>query len=108
MCLKKKIVSVLLCVQKKNCLCFSEIDFFLFVFCRNRTSLSETTPGKSSPSTPRVAKLSRAVNKSETSSPSSRLPLDRSSPSSKSSSVERRSPKVPTPPEVSVHLVFTF
>ncbi|CAN7140928.1 unnamed protein product [Brassica rapa subsp. narinosa] len=66
---------------------------------KTKTSVSETTPGKSSPSTPRVAKLSRAVNKSETSSPSSRLSLDRSSPSSKSSPAERRSPKVPTPPE---------
>ncbi|KAF8102958.1 hypothetical protein N665_0189s0012 [Sinapis alba] len=66
---------------------------------KTKTSLSETTPGKSSPATPRVTKLTRAVNKSETSSPSSRLSLDRSSPSSKSSSVERRSPKVPTPPE---------
>ncbi|KAL0735722.1 hypothetical protein Bca4012_011932 [Brassica carinata] len=66
---------------------------------KTKTSVSETTPGKSSPSTPRVAKLTRPVNKSETSSPSSRLSLDRFSPSSKSSSVERRSPKVPTPPE---------
>ncbi|KAG2273769.1 hypothetical protein Bca52824_056324 [Brassica carinata] len=66
---------------------------------KTKTSVSETTPGKSSPSTPRVAKLSRPVNKSETSSPSSRLSLDRSSPSSKSSPAERRSPKVPTPPE---------
>ncbi|CAH8362181.1 unnamed protein product [Eruca vesicaria subsp. sativa] len=66
---------------------------------KTKTSLSETTPGKSSPSTPRVAKVSRVVNKSETNSPGSRLPLDRSSPSSKSSSFERRSPKVPTPPE---------
>lgn len=65
-----------------------------------RTSLSETPPGKSSPATPKVARLSRAANKSETTSPSSRLSLDRSSPSSKSTSVERRSPKVPTPPEV--------
>ncbi|KAF2615683.1 hypothetical protein F2Q70_00007517 [Brassica cretica] len=64
-----------------------------------RTSLSETPPGKSSPATPKVARLSRAANKSETTSPSSRLSLDRSSPSSKSTSVERRSPKVPTPPE---------
>ncbi|KAF8079513.1 hypothetical protein N665_1021s0008 [Sinapis alba] len=66
---------------------------------KTKTSLSETTPGKSSPATPRVAKSSRAVNKPESTSPSSRLSLDRSSPSSKSSSVERRSPKVPTPPE---------
>ncbi|KAG2335224.1 hypothetical protein Bca52824_006404 [Brassica carinata] len=66
---------------------------------KTKTSLSETTPGKSSPATPKVARSSRAVNKSETTSPSSRLSLDRSSPSSKSSSVERRSPKVPTPPE---------
>ncbi|KFK25900.1 hypothetical protein AALP_AA8G177200 [Arabis alpina] len=62
-----------------------------------------TTPGKSSPATPRIAKLSRAVNKSEPNNspsptPSSRPSLDRSSPNSKSS-VERRSPKVPTPPE---------
>ncbi|ESQ41667.1 hypothetical protein EUTSA_v10012674mg [Eutrema salsugineum] len=66
---------------------------------KTKTSLSETTPGKPSP---RVTKLTRAVNKSETNSPSptpnSRLPLDRSSPNSKPS-VERRSPKVPTPPE---------
>uniref|UniRef100_A0A1J3H8Z3 WEB family protein, chloroplastic n=1 Tax=Noccaea caerulescens TaxID=107243 RepID=A0A1J3H8Z3_NOCCA len=71
---------------------------------KTKTSLSETTPppGKSSPATPRVAKLSRAVKKSEPNSasptPSSRLSLDRSSPNSKPS-VERRSPKVPTPPE---------
>ncbi|CAH2072583.1 unnamed protein product [Thlaspi arvense] len=66
---------------------------------KTKTSLSETTPAKASP---RVAKVSRAVNKSETNSPSptpsSRLSLDRSSPNSKPS-VERRSPKVPTPPE---------
>ncbi|EFH47993.1 hypothetical protein ARALYDRAFT_488531, partial [Arabidopsis lyrata subsp. lyrata] len=76
-------------------------------FVGNRTSLSETTTtGKSTPATPRIAK--RAVNKSETSNnspstttttPHSRLSLDRSSPNSKSSSVERRSPKLPTPPE---------
>jgi len=79
-------------------------------FVGNRTSLSETTTtttptGKSSPATPRIAK--RTVNKSETSNnnspstttPHSRLSLDRSSPNSKSS-VERRSPKLPTPPEV--------
>ncbi|KAJ4908276.1 hypothetical protein Rs2_11934 [Raphanus sativus] len=68
---------------------------------KTKTSLSEAPPGKSSPATPKAARLSRAVNKSETTtSPSSRLSLDRSSPASKSSSsVERRSPKVPTPPE---------
>lgn len=76
-------------------------DQLVFVcFVGIRTSLSETPPGKSSPATPKVARLSRAANKSETTSPSSRLSLDRSSPSSKSTSVERRSPKVPTPPEV--------
>ncbi|CAH8271319.1 unnamed protein product [Arabidopsis lyrata] len=74
---------------------------------KTKTSLSETTTtGKSTPATPRIAK--RAVNKSETSNnspstttttPHSRLSLDRSSPNSKSSSVERRSPKLPTPPE---------
>ncbi|KAL9279695.1 WEB family protein chloroplastic [Arabidopsis thaliana] len=78
---------------------------------KTKTSLSETTTtttptGKSSPATPRIAK--RTVNKSETSNnnspstttPHSRLSLDRSSPNSKSS-VERRSPKLPTPPEKS-------
>ncbi|KAL0672858.1 hypothetical protein Bca4012_000839 [Brassica carinata] len=73
---------------------FAPVGLFLGL-----TSLSETPPGKSSPATPKVARLSRAANKSETTSPSSRLSLDRSSPSSKSTSVERRSPKVPTPPE---------
>ncbi|CAE6104990.1 unnamed protein product [Arabidopsis arenosa] len=73
---------------------------------KTKTSLSETTTtGKSTPATPRIAK--RVVNKSETNNnspsttttPHSRLSLDRSSPNSKSSSVERRSPKLPTPPE---------
>ncbi|EOA29907.1 hypothetical protein CARUB_v10013001mg [Capsella rubella] len=66
-----------------------------------KTGLSETPLGKPSL---RVAKLTRLVTKSELNSPSpttqqSRLSLERSSSNSKPSSTEKRSPKVPTPPE---------
>ncbi|CAH2055252.1 unnamed protein product [Thlaspi arvense] len=67
-----------------------------------KTGLSETTLGKSSPGTLRVSKLSRIMTRSEPNSPSptqhSRLSLDRSSANSKPSA-EKRSPKIPTPPE---------
>ncbi|KAL1211446.1 WEB family protein [Cardamine amara subsp. amara] len=68
-----------------------------------KTGLSETTLRKSSPASLRVPKLTRIVTKSEPNSPSptqhSRLSFDGSSSNSKSSSTEKRSPKVPTPPQ---------
>ncbi|XP_022575663.2 WEB family protein At3g02930, chloroplastic isoform X1 [Brassica napus] len=68
----------------------------------NRTGASETTLSKSSPGSLRVPKLTRITTRSEPNTPSptqhSRLSLDRSSANSKPSS-EKRSPKVPTPPE---------
>ncbi|XP_010485626.1 PREDICTED: WEB family protein At3g02930, chloroplastic isoform X1 [Camelina sativa] len=69
----------------------------------NRTGLSETPFGKSSPASLRVGKLTRLVTKSESNSPSptqqSRHSLERSSSNSKPSSTKKRSPKVSTPPE---------
>ncbi|CAN7003319.1 unnamed protein product [Brassica rapa subsp. trilocularis] len=66
------------------------------------TGASETTLSKSSPGSLRVPKLTRITTRSEPNTPSptqhSRLSLDRSSANSKPSS-EKRSPKVPTPPE---------
>ncbi|CAA7038522.1 unnamed protein product [Microthlaspi erraticum] len=70
-----------------------------------KTGLTETALRKSTPTYLRVPKLTRTVTKSEPNSPSptqtqpSRLSLDRSSANSKPSSTEKRSPKVPTPPE---------
>uniref|UniRef100_A0A1J3I9Y5 WEB family protein, chloroplastic n=1 Tax=Noccaea caerulescens TaxID=107243 RepID=A0A1J3I9Y5_NOCCA len=70
-----------------------------------KSGLTETALRKSSPTYLRVPKLTRIVTKSEPNSPSptqtqpSRLSLDRSSVNSKPSSAEKRSPKVPTPPE---------
>ncbi|XP_009147304.1 WEB family protein At3g02930, chloroplastic isoform X1 [Brassica rapa] len=68
----------------------------------NRTGASETTLSKSSPGSLRVPKLTRITTRSEPNTPSptqhSRLSLDRSSANSKPSS-EKRSPKLPTPPE---------
>ncbi|KAG5399325.1 hypothetical protein IGI04_021139 [Brassica rapa subsp. trilocularis] len=67
-----------------------------------KTGASETTLSKSSPGSLRVPKLTRITTRSEPNTPSptqhSRLSLDRSSANSKPSS-EKRSPKVPTPPE---------
>lgn len=68
------------------------------------STLSETSNNKASPATPRVSKLSRGVTKAEPDSPSplqnSRLSVDRSPRSINSKpTVERRSPKVTTPPE---------
>ncbi|CAF1794953.1 unnamed protein product [Brassica napus] len=61
---------------------------------------SETTLSKSSPGSLRVPKLSRVMTRSEPNSPSptQHSRLDRSSANSKPST-EKRSPKVPTPPE---------
>ncbi|CAN7107969.1 unnamed protein product, partial [Brassica rapa subsp. narinosa] len=68
----------------------------------SRTGASETTLSKSSPGSLRVPKLTRITTRSEPNTPSptqhSRLSLDRSSANSKPSS-EKRSPKLPTPPE---------
>ncbi|KAA8533455.1 hypothetical protein F0562_031111 [Nyssa sinensis] len=84
-------------------LSFYEIMIFLNV---NRSTLSETPNNKASPATPRISKLSRGVTKSETDSPSPlqnrRLSVDRSPrsvPSKPTTSVDRRSPKLTTPPE---------
>ncbi|XP_024015309.1 WEB family protein At3g02930, chloroplastic isoform X2 [Eutrema salsugineum] len=67
-----------------------------------KSGLSETTLRKSSPGSLRVSKVTRIMTRSEPNSPSptqhSRLSLDRSSVNSKLST-EKRSPKVPTPPE---------
>ncbi|XP_009147307.1 WEB family protein At3g02930, chloroplastic isoform X2 [Brassica rapa] len=67
-----------------------------------KTGASETTLSKSSPGSLRVPKLTRITTRSEPNTPSptqhSRLSLDRSSANSKPSS-EKRSPKLPTPPE---------
>ncbi|KAG6714585.1 hypothetical protein I3842_05G209200 [Carya illinoinensis] len=70
---------------------------------KSKSALSET-PHKASPATPRVARLSRGVAKLESDSPSplqsSRLSVDRSPRSVPSkSTIERRSPKLATPPE---------
>ncbi|KAJ7982646.1 WEB family protein, chloroplastic [Quillaja saponaria] len=70
---------------------------------KSRSNLSET-PKKPSPVTPRVSKLSKGVTKSESESPSPlqnlRLSVDRSPRSVNSkSTLERRSPKVNTPPD---------
>jgi len=83
----------------------------------NRSTLSET-PHKASPATPRVSRpTSRGVAKSESDSPSplqnSRLSVDRSPRSVTSKpTIERRSPKVATPPEVSItntlQMLFVF
>ena len=72
----------------------------------NRSALSET-PNKASPATPRVSKPGRGVAKSESDSPSplqnSRLSVDRSPRTVTSKpAIERRSPKIATPPEVSI------
>ncbi|CAN6889103.1 unnamed protein product, partial [Brassica oleracea] len=66
----------------------------------NRSGASETTLSKSSPGSLRVPKLSRVMTRSEPNSPSptQHSRLDRSSANSKPST-EKRSPKVPTPPE---------
>lgn len=85
----------------------------------NRSTLSET-PHKASPATPRVSRpSSRGVAKSESDSPSpsplqnSRLSVDRSPRSVTSKpAIERRSPKLATPPEVSItkalQMLFVF
>ncbi|KAF5450636.1 hypothetical protein F2P56_030968 [Juglans regia] len=70
---------------------------------KSKSALSET-PHKASPATPRVARPSRGVAKSESDSPSplqsSRLSVDRSPRSVPSKpTIERRSPKLATPPE---------
>ncbi|CAN6895668.1 unnamed protein product [Brassica oleracea] len=65
-----------------------------------KSGASETTLSKSSPGSLRVPKLSRVMTRSEPNSPSptQHSRLDRSSANSKPST-EKRSPKVPTPPE---------
>ncbi|KAL0900666.1 hypothetical protein Bca101_084627 [Brassica carinata] len=65
-----------------------------------KTGVSETTLSKSSPGSLRVPKLTRITTRSETNTPSptQHSRLDRSSANSKPSA-EKRSPKVPTPPE---------
>ncbi|XP_002520069.2 WEB family protein At5g16730, chloroplastic isoform X1 [Ricinus communis] len=70
---------------------------------KTKSGLSET-PSKASPATPRVSKLSRGVNKSEPDSPAptqnSRLSVERSPRTiTPKPTVDRRSPKVTTPPE---------
>ncbi|PSS04571.1 WEB family protein [Actinidia chinensis var. chinensis] len=69
-----------------------------------RSSLSEPSNNKASPATPRVSKLTRGVAKSDADSPSPlqnpRLSVDRSPRSINSKpTVDRRSPKLATPPE---------
>ncbi|XP_008234542.1 PREDICTED: WEB family protein At3g02930, chloroplastic-like [Prunus mume] len=70
------------------------------------SAIISETPKKASPATPRVSKLSRGVAKSDSDSPSplqnSRLSLDRSPKTASVNSkptVDRRSPKITTPPE---------
>jgi hypothetical protein len=103
---------------------FSFIGFLVWryiyeTFRLNRSTLSET-PHKASPATPtpRVSRpASRGVAKSESDSPSplqnSRLSVDRSPRSVTSKpTIERRSPKLATPPEVSItnalQMLFVF
>lgn len=71
---------------------------------KSKSTLSDTPNSKPSPATPRVSKLGRGVAKSETDSPSPlhnpRISVDRSPRSVASKpTIERRSPKVSTPPE---------
>ncbi|XP_077234971.1 WEB family protein At3g02930, chloroplastic-like [Tasmannia lanceolata] len=72
---------------------------------KTKSGLSETIPNKTSPATPRVSKLAKGPAKSDSNSPSplqkSRLSFDSSSPRSVDfkSSVDRRSPKISTPPD---------
>ncbi|XP_057463750.1 LOW QUALITY PROTEIN: WEB family protein At3g02930, chloroplastic-like [Actinidia eriantha] len=71
---------------------------------KSKSSLSEPSNNKASPATPRVSKLTRGVAKSDADSPSPlqnpRLSVDRSPRSINSKpTVDRRSPKIATPPE---------
>eukprot|EP00268_Persea_americana_P034979 TRINITY_DN3455_c0_g1_i3.p1 TRINITY_DN3455_c0_g1~~TRINITY_DN3455_c0_g1_i3.p1 ORF type:complete len:863 (-),score=315.04 TRINITY_DN3455_c0_g1_i3:290-2878(-) len=71
---------------------------------KTKTGLSETLPNKTAPATPRVSKIAKAPAKSDSNSssplPNTRLLIDRSPRSVDSKpSVERRSPRISTPPD---------
>ena len=100
------------CFIHRGCVSVSRIVYFIkwvlivMMFGNlNRSSLSEPSNNKASPATPRVSKLTRGVAKSDADSPSPlqnpRLSVDRSPRSINSKpTVDRRSPKLATPPEV--------
>ncbi|XP_057970046.1 WEB family protein At5g16730, chloroplastic-like [Malania oleifera] len=80
---------------------------------KSKSGLSETPNSKASPATPRVSKLGRGITKSE---PDSHSPLQHSRPSiersprsvnshSSKPAVDRRSPKLATPPEKQISRV---
>ena len=77
----------------------------VMMFSNLNRSLSEPSNNKASPATPKVSRLTRGVAKSDADSPSPlqnpRLSVDRSPRTNNSKpTVDRRSPKLATPPEV--------